>query len=242
MYKNITDYKIRYTDVDIKDNIKLSSLASFMEEAACASADELGFGYDVIMPLDIGFILANWYIELYRPITLKDRLEVHTWPMKPSRTVFIRDYEFYSCGKKVAAATSRWCMMNLKNYSILPVAALPAAQNLPYNDFRAVNFNDWKIPDVGGELSYEKKVTYSDCDHYNHANNTKYADFCLDALPLNVFENKYVSSAQIVYSKQCKYGENIQFYKEFKDGFYYVNGKCGEESRVRFKVKLSDLT
>lgn len=59
MYKNIKTYDIRYTDVDFEDTIKLSSLLSVMEESACSSADELGFGYDKIMPVGIGFILAN---------------------------------------------------------------------------------------------------------------------------------------------------------------------------------------
>ena len=50
MYRNIRKYDIRYTDVDFKDDIKLSSLMSVLEESACISADELGFGYADIAP------------------------------------------------------------------------------------------------------------------------------------------------------------------------------------------------
>ena len=63
MYRNIKNYELRYTDVDAYDNLKLSALLSFMEESACRSADELGFGYDDITPHNIGFIIANWYIN-----------------------------------------------------------------------------------------------------------------------------------------------------------------------------------
>ena len=41
MYRNIKTYEIRYTDVDFKDELKLSSLLSVLEESACISADEL---------------------------------------------------------------------------------------------------------------------------------------------------------------------------------------------------------
>ena len=53
MYKNIKKYELRYTDVDAYDNLKLSSLLSFLEESACLSADELGFGYTDVAPRKI---------------------------------------------------------------------------------------------------------------------------------------------------------------------------------------------
>ena len=114
MYRNIRDYEIRYTDVDFKDELKLSSLMSMLEESACCSADELGFGYDDISPRGIGFILANWYIEVARPIKLGERLTVHTWPMKPKTTIFFREFEVYSGEEKACAATTRRCMVDIK--------------------------------------------------------------------------------------------------------------------------------
>ena len=62
MYRHCKDYEIRYTDVDFQDNLKLSSLLSLMEESACLSAEELGFGYSVLQPKNVGFIMVNWYI------------------------------------------------------------------------------------------------------------------------------------------------------------------------------------
>ena len=122
MYRNIHTYDIRYTDVDFKDELKLSSLLSVLEESACYSADELGFGYDDISPKGIGFILANWYIELYRPIKLKEKLTVHTWPRTPKNTIFIRDFELYSGEEKVGVCTTRWCMVDLATFPFCPRA------------------------------------------------------------------------------------------------------------------------
>ena len=83
MYRHIKSYELRYTDVDAFDNLKLSSLLSFLEESACLSADELGFGYDDIAPSNLGFVVVNWYIELNRAVKLGEILTVHTWPIKP---------------------------------------------------------------------------------------------------------------------------------------------------------------
>ena len=72
MYKNIKKYELRYTDVDAYDNLKLSSLLSFLEESACLSADELGFGYKDVAPRNIGFVLINIYVKLEKNIRLGD--------------------------------------------------------------------------------------------------------------------------------------------------------------------------
>ncbi|MDE6586657.1 MAG: acyl-CoA thioesterase, partial [Clostridia bacterium] len=93
MYRHKKIYEIRYTDVDAYDNLKLSALLSFMEESACLSADELGFGYKDISHLNLGFIVVNWYVNFDCPVRLGNNLEIHTWPLKVSRAIFIRDFE-----------------------------------------------------------------------------------------------------------------------------------------------------
>ena len=107
MYRHIDEYHLKYTDVDAFDNLKLSSLLSFLEESACLSADELGFGYDNLAPAHKGFIVVNWYIELFRNIRLGDVLSVHTWPLKPKHLIFLRDFELYCGSEKVGVCTAR---------------------------------------------------------------------------------------------------------------------------------------
>lgn len=242
MYRNIHTYDIRYTDVDFKDELKLSSLLSVLEESACYSADELGFGYDDISPKGIGFILANWYIELYRPIKLKEKLTVHTWPRTPKNTIFIRDFELYSGKEKVGVGTTRWCMVDLATFSILPTSAFFGdGTNRGYNDTHAVEFNSWRImPLKDGEKKYEKYVSYSDYDHYNHVNNTKYADMCLDAFSVQELENKHLEKVLITYVKQCKYGELIEFYRADEGNTSVIEGRVDGEPRVRVKFTFSE--
>ena len=241
MYKHIKNYDIRYTDVDFKDELKLSSLLSILEESGCLSADELGFGYDDIAPRDIGFILVNWYIEFYRPITLKDKLTVHTWPMKPKNTIFFREFEVYCNGIKVCAATTRWCMVDVKTFAVLPTSVFFEGDTREYNEFRAIDFNSWRIPPVkNGHKKYEKTVSASDYDHYFHVNNTKYADFCLDAFTVDELKNKSLGTVQITYVKQCKFGEKLEFFREDDGNISSVEGRVGDDTRVRLKVEFID--
>ncbi len=243
MYRHIKKYEIKYTDVDVFDNLKTSSLLSFLEESACLSADELGFGYEDVMPKDIGFIMANWYIKLFRAVKLGDELEVHTWPLKPKFLIFLRDFELYVNGEKVGVCTSRWCMVNLKTFSVLPTSAFFSEGFFEgYNTERSLDFNAWKIPALNGcEKVYTRRAAFSDCDHYFHVNNTKYADFVCDVFSTEDFANKFISSFQMTYVKQCKEGEDIDFYKHSDGGGVIIEGKVGEETRVQCRIEFNEI-
>lgn len=241
MYLHKKDYEVRYTDVDFNDNLKLSSLLALMEESACLSADELGFGYSVLKPKNIGFILVNWYVELYKPVKIGDILSVHTWPIAPKKLIVFRDFELFIGSEKVGVATSRWCMVDLANFRTLPTSCV-FTDDMSFNDFRSVEFNCWKIPNLNTseKPDYVKFVSYSDYDHYNHVNNTKYGDFLLDAFSPEELAGKALSSAQITYVKQCKYGEKLELFKmSADDGQYIVEGRVDGETRIQLKVKLA---
>lgn len=239
MYCHIKNYEIRYTDVDFKDELKLSSLLSLMEESACLSADELGFGYDVLQPRNIGFILVNWYVELTRPIRLGEVLCVHTWPIEPKKLVVFRDFELYVGEEKVGVATSRWCLVDLADFSMLRASSV-FREGMVYNTCRSVEVQNWKIDRIEeNEPVYTKLVSYSDYDHYNHVNNTKYADLLLDAFSVDELKNMSVSSARITYVNQCKCGEKLEFFRKQFDGYWLVEGRVNGDLRIQFKVSFN---
>lgn len=241
MYRHIKEYQLRYTDVDAFDNLKLSSLLSFLEESACLSAHELGFGYDAITPKHLGFIVVNWYIKLFKNIKLGDTLSIHTWPLKPGRLIFLRDYEIYCGEEKVGVCTSRWCLIYTDKFMPVPSSVFFGDCTFDnYSTVRSIDFNEWKIPAISsGEAVYSKKVRYSDYDHYFHVNNTKYADFMFDVFPVDELQDKNLSSAQITYVKQCKEGEQITFSKEKRGDTHLIEGRVGDELRVQMKVEFN---
>lgn len=239
MYCHKKSYEIRYTDVDFKDELKLSSLLSLMEESACLSADELGFGYNALQPKNYGFIIVNWYIKLLRPIKLCDKLTVHTWPIKAKRLIVFRDFELYVGSEKVGVATSRWCLVDLRSFKMLP-ASMAISDDLQYNEIRSLDNFDLKIAEISQkEKSYSRMVSYSDYDHYMHANNTKYADFLLDSFSVDEMRDRSLKNVKIAYVKQSKFGEKLDFYRQLQsDGSWTVEGRVNGELRVQLNVEF----
>lgn len=243
MYRHIKEYFLKYTDYDVYDNVKLSSLLSILEESSCLSADELGFGYDELTPRNIAFVISNWYIELNRQLVLGEPITVHTWPLRPKHIIFLRDYEIYVGSEKVGVATARWCMVDLASFKILPASAFfaPGAFD-DYNTQRSIDFTAWKIPDESGAVKiYDKLVRYSDYDHYFHVNNTKYADFLMDVFTLDELKGKRLHSVQINYVKQCKEGEMLSFTLADCGDYHVVDGLVDGDLRVRMRICFNDV-
>lgn len=243
MYRHIKKYEFKYTDGDAYDNLKPSALFAVLQESACHSADELGFGYEVIKPKNVGFVIANWYLELNRRIKFNEALTIHTWPLKPRHLIFLRDFEIYSGDEKVGIATSRWCMVDLNKFSMLPInSVLPPDFFDNYNTERCTLFSDWKIPAQSScKASYSRELKFYDCDHYFHVNNTRYPDLLLDAFSAAELKDKWISSVQISYVKQCKEGETLTVYREDFENYSILEGRVDGELRVQMRVKLNGI-
>lgn len=246
MYRHIKKYELRYTDADAFDNLKLSALLGILQESACLSADELGFGYDDIKGDNVGFILANWYVQLDRPAKIGEVLEVHTWPLKPKHLIFLRDFELYVNDEKIGVVSARWCMVDLNNFSFMPIEKYFADGFFDgYNTERAVEFNSWKIPSANlaecGGAGNTRLLKYSDYDHYFHVNNTKYADFLMDVFSVEELRGKFVRKVQITYVKQCKENEVLELFRQDFDGYYIIEGKVNGETRIQMRAEFGDL-
>ena len=118
-YCNRKTYELRYSDFDFKDELTLTSLLALVQESACMSADELGFGYDDLRPLGYGFLVVNTYCKFLRPVRLGESVTIETWPLPPRHYVFERHYRVLSGEEEVAALASRWFLVDMKTFSLL---------------------------------------------------------------------------------------------------------------------------
>lgn len=216
-YSNVKTYMLKYSDFDFKDELKLSALLELAQESAGGSADELGFGYGALKPLGYGFIVVSTHCKFLRPIRLGDVLTVETWPLPPRHVIFERDYRVTDGeGEAVALLASRWCLVDLKSFSLLTPDRLGETHTkCPYRDEKALEVPLWKIPRIrNGRLVRSMSVGNSNCDHYLHANNAKYADFFLDCFTMEELNELQITCFHISYSKQAKEGETLSFYRE----------------------------
>lgn len=229
LYEHTRSFDVKYCDVDFKDELKPSVVLSYLEEVACSSADELGFGYSYIKPKGYAFMLTNIRCELLSPIPLGSRIFVKTWPTPPSYVVFGREYRILSeTGEVLLNATSRWCMADIQSGRLLQSKVLDNQDYSSYNPSRALDVNRWKLPPFSseeGELRFSLTVANSEYDHNMHVNNTRYADYCFNSFTVGELSEKKLKGFSLAYLKQCREGDTLRFYrKETGAGTFLVQG------------------
>ena len=243
-YEHIQQFQVKYCEADFKDELKISAALSYMEEVACSSADELGFGYAYVKPKGYAFMVTNICCAFIRPVALGEAVTVKTWPLPPSYVVFGREYQFFSAsGENLINASSRWCLVDMKTGKLLQSKAIDNQDYSTYNTKKVLDGVNWKIPAFKaeeGELRFTMAVANSEYDHNMHVNNTRYADYLFNCFTVAELAEKKLSRFSISYIKQCKEGETLRFYrKEDTDGSYLTQGinEMGEivvQARIAF--------
>ncbi len=238
-YCNRKTYELRYSDFDFKDELTMTALLALVQESACRSADELGFGYDDLRPLNFGFLVVNTYCRLKRPIRLGENITIETWPLPPRHVIFERDYRVLSGEEEVAAVASRWCLVDMGSFAMLtPDKMGEVHEKCPYRNEKTVEVPSWKIPKLTEDARevYTMQVRQSHCDHYMHANNTQYLDFFGDCFTMDELAARRISSFQISYQKQAKEGKELRLYRKDFDGYTVCEARADGELLTQFRV------
>lgn len=227
-YEHKKIFQVKYCEADFKDELKASVALSYMEEVACSSADELGFGYQFIKPRGYAFMVTNVCCEFVRPIKIEEIVTVKTWPLPPSYVIFGREYQFLSSTDEVLLnASSRWCLIDLATGKLLPSKIIEGQDYSTYNTSKTIENVQWKISSFAveeGELRFSLMIANSEYDHNFHVNNTRYADYCLNCFSVAELANMRLLKMHISYVKQCKEGETLRFYRKEQDGEFLIQG------------------
>ena len=246
-YQHSKNFQVKYCEADFRDELKTSIALSYMEEVACSSADELGFGYAYVKPRGYAFMVTALCLECIAPIVLGEIVNVKTWPTPPSHVIFGREYQFLGeDGKPKLNATSRWCLVDVNSGKLLQSKVLENQDYSTYNTERVLENVQWKLPVFSceeGELRYQMTVANSEYDHNMHVNNTRYADYCLNCFSIAELSQKRVSRFQISYVRQCHEGDILRFYRKSEgDGVCFVQGvNAANQIVVQAKIQFCEI-
>lgn len=236
-YVHKKEFSVRYCDADFKDELKPSAVLAYLEEVACSSAEELGFGYSFVKPRGYAFMVCNICCEFVAPIRLGENVLAQTWPTPPTRVVFGREYQMQSqTGEVLLNASSRWCLIDMATGKLLHSKAIDNQDYSTYNTKKALQNPLWRIPPFKQEegiLKYSMTVANSEYDHNMHVNNTRYAEYCFNCFSVEELGKRKLKFFTISYVKQCKEGDILRFYrKDLHEGEYLIQGFNGKEETV----------
>lgn len=206
----LKNFDLRTSDFDVNKKLLPSAVLDLLQVAAGEHANILGCGIDTLAQSDLIWVLVRTKYTVISQPKMFSTVTVKTWPLPPSRVGFQRDYLMVDeNGNTLIKATSDWVIINSKTRKIAPAGNI-YPEGLNYIEDKNFDGRLSKIADFEvGESAMTITPGYSQLDMNGHVNNTKYANFAVDALNPNTEE---IVDFQIDYRQEVKCGEKLNLY------------------------------
>lgn len=219
------EHYLRAQDVDINGTWMPSSIFVRMQEIAEDNAAAVGAGrVDMIDSLGYAWVLTRMYVEMDKYPRIGDTIKVSTWPLKPTKLFFSRQFSFEALnGELLGKASSQWILFDVAERQIKRSCELG---DYPYDPELPRMLPEPKklilpknVPAVA-----KRTVLYSDVDMNVHMNNTKYLNWICELFSSGWLTSKYLKSIRINYIGETHIDQIVELHKAEADGGFYIYG------------------
>ncbi|MEG1923140.1 MAG: thioesterase [Clostridia bacterium] len=228
----MTTYWLEHTvdvgEINFLKQIKLSALLNLFQLAAAANSKQLGQGVVLLSTLDCGWVLSRVRMQLQRLPMLDENIKIETWAISPKNIEYEREFRIYNeNGEILLCASTRWCIMNIKQKRILRTSEAPYI-SIPLRNDRAIITPLSRLKYIGEwQNCYNLPIRLSSVDLNKHMNNTKYADCIIDSFSLSQLSNLNIKVFQLDYIGQVYFGDTLSIFRS-NDGDYFKGEVNGE--------------
>lgn len=223
VYQN--QYRLRTSDFDRWSRIYPSTVLDLFQDVAGQHAKELGIELGPESGTELIWVLAKTKYQVICEDIYCRNVTVRTWPHKPNGINFRRDYLIENeQGTPIIKGTSDWVVIHAIKRKIVILKDLypfDATEFCTESTFDG-KFSRLNITQTDSEV-YTVHPGFTDIDVNNHVNNTKYANFVLNAI--NPSQENVIDMFRIDYHKEILCGEKVNLYNKHEDNTVYTVGK-----------------
>ncbi len=220
------DFYLRSADFDKNARLTPRAILELFQDVAGNHAEEIGIGFDALLNRNLLWVIARTKFVVEKNIARYTTVKVKTWPLSPQRFIFRREYLIFDDKGEIAVKGSAdWMVINSETRT-LTLGANVFPTDAEYLSDLAIDEKLRKIRDIDGDVT-ESTVSprFTDIDMNGHVNNTKYADFAINAINP---EGKQIKSFQIDFHKEVLEGEELKLTAVSNGEHYVVIGENTE--------------
>ena len=232
---------IRTRDCDMFGRWKPSALLEVMQETATAHCESVGLSRAKTDERGVVWVVSRCRVEFVRPLRLNEPCRVETFALPEKHLFYPRGHVFYNgAGETVGGALSLWLLMDVATRRAvkddfvlgrLPIDQRPAPARQPRT-----------VRPAGDELAAGAFTPpFTDFDVNGHVNNTKYMDWCWNALGMEALKGRELAAFDVNYDSEILPGEAIrtELYRAGEDAYVFCGGP-GEKRSFGVSVELRD--
>ena len=202
------DTIVGYSQTDTNRNMTIGAVIDAFQDCSCFQSEELGIGFDYLIPNNLVWILNFWQIEITQCPRFYDKIKVATFPYDFKGFFGFRNF-FIENDKeeKIITANSIWTLMDWEKKCPARIPQImkdtyPLEERLPM-DYKPRKI---KIPDMEETTITKAEPVEIKKDHLDsnrHVNNGQYIRIALE----NAAPDLQFTSLQAEYRKQAFLGD-----------------------------------
>ena len=238
--KLTTTMALRSCHCDMFGHWKPSSILETMQETAGEHSASFGLDRRTMDGMGVAWVLSRTKVEMKRLPRTGETIRIETYPTAARHLFFPRSHVFLDeNGEEIGAANSLWVLMDLTtrrivknervsslvpdNPQLKPAAGMPATVR----------------PLTGEVQEGALAAQFTDLDLNRHVNNTKYLDWCMNALGLKVLEENCLTAFDVNYEAEILPGSEIRTELTVQENAFAFFGFQGEQKHFSVGGKLS---
>jgi len=203
-----SQYEVNSFLVSTQRRLGLYALLNILQDVAWKHATHLGHGYESVFEKKMTWVLTRQKVVMTAWPKWGEWVEIKTW-LRPMQAPFVvREFEIFKDGKVIGAASASWLMIDIESRRPLKrgVTELETEFRTDYQ----LSFEAPKIePDEHFEEIARYSVRNSDLDLNEHVNNTRYAQWILDSLPLEWHRKTALQEYDVNFIAETRAGDQI---------------------------------
>ncbi len=230
------EYPLRACDFDCRYQLQPAGVMDLFQDAAGRHAVELGIGYPQLAPQNKMWIISGLQYEVHATPEMYQTVRVITWPLAATSVTCRREYRMEALdGTLLVKGTSDWAIMDGEKRKLIRAREV-YPKDLSFCEELAI---DGKMPRLKDFEIQGQGVTvvpgFSQLDMNRHVNNTKYANFFLDAV--NLQSDEQIKEFQIHYRKEILAGQPVRIFVQRETNTLFAMGK-NEDGETMFSGRI----
>lgn len=196
-------FPLRSSQCDLFGAWKPSAILECMQETAGTHSALLGLTQPVMRDLGVAWILSRVKVQMNRLPHVNEQITVETYPTPNRHLFYPRTHLFRDeQGQVIGCGSSLWMLMNLLERKVVQhpevLALVPNDPSLkcPIGLPATVR----SLPCAG--TNHPLQPVFTDYDTNQHVNNTKYLDWCLNALGLEILTERCITAFDVNYDAE----------------------------------------
>lgn len=232
--------ELRPCSCDMRGAWRPSAILASMQETAGAHSALLGLDRATMDSLGLAWVVSRVKVEFERVPLSGETIQIETYPTTTKHMFYPRSHVFRDAsGAEIGRANTLWVLLDFETRRITNSEFVQS--KLPDNsDLRMAVGMPASVRALGGEAETTVIVPqFTDLDQNEHVNNTKYLDWCCNALGLEVMGEKCLMRFDVNYDMEIRPGDEVRAELTRQDDAFAFCGFGGDKRHFGVSGKLA---